>query len=319
MPTSVALGNFDGVHRGHQQVIREVFSVADSISVASSASAKGTPESRIEIDRRANADRICRTVVTFHPHPQEFFSGQPRTYLTPLPEKEEQIRALGIDWLVLLPFDAQLAELTPQAFVEEILVRQLRARQVSVGRDFRFGYKRAGTAEDLQHIAAGYGIATRIVSLKLQAGERISSSKIRLALSEGNIARANQLLGRSYSLSGTVEKGQQLGRTLGFPTANLNLRADKFLPRWGVYSVFVDTPEVKNRPGVMNIGCRPTVDGARPSVEVHLLEWSGDLYGQTATVRLQDFLRPEQKFASLDALKAQIQKDCDRAKSELVL
>ena len=339
MPTSVALGNFDGVHRGHQQVIRQVFSHAISGLAATQAGSTirdlGGDSNRIsslpisatdtefpspsfqERDPDSNGDKICTAVVTFNPHPQEFFSGQPRTYLTTLKEKEERIRALGIDWLVLLPFDRQLAQLSPQAFVEEILVRQLHARQVSVGRDFRFGCRRTGTATDLQAIAANYGIGTNIVSLEMQGDDRISSSNIRASLSEGRICRANQLLGRAYTLTGTVEKGQQLGRTLGFPTANLKIPMEKFLPRWGVYSVRVDTPSISAHPGVMNIGCRPTVKGARPTVEVHLLDWSQDLYGQTVTVHLQNFLRPEQKFESLDALKAQIQKDCDRVKSEL--
>ena len=339
MPTSVALGNFDGVHRGHQQVIGQVFPHPISGLAATQAGStirdlgvdsnrisslpiSGTdaecpPPSFPERDPDGNGGQICTAVVTFNPHPQEFFSGQPRTYLTTLKEKEERIRALGIDWLVLLPFDRQLAQLSPQAFVEEILVRQLHARQVSVGRDFRFGCQRAGTATDLQAIAANYGIGTNIVSLEMQGDDRISSSNIRASLSEGRICRANQLLGRAYTLTGTVEKGQQLGRTLGFPTANLKIPMEKFLPRWGVYSVRVDTPSISAHPGVMNIGCRPTVNGARPTVEVHLLNWSQDLYAQTVTVHLQNFLRPEQKFESLEALKAQIQKDCDRVKSEL--
>ncbi|MBE9040236.1 bifunctional riboflavin kinase/FAD synthetase [Oscillatoriales cyanobacterium LEGE 11467] len=331
MPTSVALGNFDGVHRGHQQVIDRVFSSASAtIAPETPPNPNSSPSLPIlgsetelplqltqERPRDRNFGKICTAVVTFNPHPQEFFSRQPRTYLTTLDEKEDRIRALGVDWLVLLPFDGQLAQLSPQAFVEEILVRQLNARQVSVGQDFRFGCQRVGTATDLQAIAANYGIVTNIVSLEMQAGERISSSSIRASLSEGRISRANRLLGYAYRLTGTVEKGQQLGRTLGFPTANLNIPVEKYLPRWGVYSVRVDTPNVTGHPGVMNIGCRPTVKGERPTVEVHLLEWSQDLYGQTVTVHLQDFLRPEQKFESLDALKAQIQKDCDRAKSEL--
>lgn len=266
---------------------------------------------------RTNPTSIYTTVVTFDPHPQEFFSGQQRTLLTPRAEKIKQLEEIGVDQLVLLPFDRDLAQLEPQAFVAEVLVRQLQAKRIGVGEDFRFGRQRAGTALDLQAIAAGYGIDTTIVPLYLLDGERASSSQIRQALTHGDLETAHHLLGRSYSLTGIVVKGQQLGRTIGFPTANLELPPEKFLPRWGVYSVWVEGVSFQSQPGVMNIGCRPTVSGDRPTVEVYLLDWSGDLYGQTLTVHLDRFLRPEAKFDSLDALKAQIQQDCQTARSSL--
>jgi len=299
----VVLGNFDGVHRGHRQVIERVLGRYSSGVAARS--------------QRTSPGSVYTTVVTFDPHPQEFFSGQQRTLLTPRAEKIQRLEEIGVDQLVLLPFDRDLAQLEPQTFVAEILVRQLQAKRIGVGEDFRFGCQRAGTALDLQEIAAGYGIDTTIVPLYLLDGERASSSQIRHALTHGDLETAHHLLGRSYSLTGIVVKGQELGRTIGFPTANLELPPEKFLPRWGVYSVWVEGSSFQSQPGVMNIGCRPTVSGDRPTVEVYLLDWSGDLYGQTLTVHLDRFLRPEAKFDSLDALKAQIQQDCQTARSSL--
>lgn len=292
-PTAVALGNFDGVHRGHRQVIRPIV-------------------------RAAAFSNLSPIVVTFLPHPQEFFTGKPRYLLTPVEEKREQLEAMRVAQLVLLPFNRELADLSPQQFVESILVEQLQARVVSVGADFCFGRDRSGTAADLQAIAASHSIKVTVVSLEVCKEGRISSSLIRQALELGNLQQANRLLGRSYSLVGTVLRGQQLGRKLGFPTANLKLPPEKFLPRQGVYSVKVSSPafgiEASALPGVLNLGCRPTVDGTSQTIEVHILDWSGDLYGQQLTVSLEEFLRPEQKFASLDALKAQIQADCERVR-----
>ncbi|MEG4105990.1 bifunctional riboflavin kinase/FAD synthetase [Microcoleus sp. S13_C5] len=388
-PTSVALGNFDGLHLGHRQVVQPILNrslgqnsatvIASGPNLRSNAGrdenleseppatcyndsaalpvqsgsshnfdgligprADGNSLSGIDSD---GVDRLYSTVVTFDPHPQEFFTGQPKKLLTPLAEKVELLAAMGVEQLVLLPFDRELAALTASEFVEEILVRQLKASRISVGVDFRFGRGRAGTAVDLQSLASGYGIDVALVPLhNCGEGDRISSSAIREGLASGDLTRANQLLGRPYSLVGTVVGGQRLGRTIGFPTANIELPPEKFLPRFGVYAVRVSVKDRggimkdesssynwENSPsiipgkasdlsfvnGVMNVGCRPTVDGLQPTVEVHLLDWSGDLYGQTLSASLVEFLRPEQKFASLDALKTQIQADCDIARSLL--
>lgn len=288
-PTIAALGNFDGVHRGHRQVIEPIVSAAQS--------------------------PLVPTVVTFCPHPQEFFSGERRLLLTPIAEKITCLQAIGIEQLMLLPFDRDLATLTPQQFVESILVEQLQVKQIRVGQDFCFGYKRSGTATDLQAIAAEFGISVKIVPLFTENNQRISSSAIRQALSQANVAEATRLLGRPYTLVGEVVTGQQLGRTIGFPTANLAVPAEKFLPQRGVYCVWVEGADAAAIPGVMNIGQRPTINGLTQTIEVHLLDWSGDLYGKTLTVSLDAFLRPEQKFASLDALKQQIQHDANQARS----
>jgi riboflavin kinase / FMN adenylyltransferase len=296
-PTAIALGNFDGVHRGHQRVIMPAI---------------------------APAEGLVSTVLTFNPHPQEFFTGTTRLLLTPIAEKIEQLSALGVQQLVLLPFNRAIAALTPQEFMQQILIDQLQAQQISVGFNFRFGCKRCGSVEDLK---AMWGDRLNIVPEQLMhdaldhkdgdAQVRISSSAIRAALAQGDIDTAHTLLGRPYSLMGQVVAGQQMGRKLGFPTANLNLDPQKFLPRDGVYAVQVmnlaDTPLM----AVMNIGVRPTVTGDRVrTVEVHLLNWSGDLYGQELCVHLAKFLRPEQKFDSLDALKQQIKTDCEIALSD---
>ncbi|MGK7926833.1 MAG: riboflavin biosynthesis protein RibF, partial [Spirulina sp.] len=181
--------------------------------------------------------------------------------------------------------------------------------------DFRFGKDRTGNAEELRAIAATFDREVAIVSLEELAAQRISSSRIRLVLGEGDVAIAQQLLGRPYRLSGTVVKGQQLGRAIGFPTANLDLPQDKFLPRYGVYAVTVEVVGMPILKGAMNIGCRPTVnEGKTPIIEVHLLDWSGDLYDRPLTVYLEKFIRPEQKFNSLDALKQQIAIDCEIAR-----
>ncbi|BAY27826.1 riboflavin biosynthesis protein RibF [Calothrix sp. NIES-2100] len=352
-PTAVALGKFDGVHLGHQRVIQPVLPPArkqdhqrawgaDERNLLELSPADCTTPAPQPINPTASTpEHIYSTVVTFHPHPQEFFSGQPRALLTPLDEKVEQLRSLGIEQLVLLPFDKELSALSPEEFVEKILVQQLRCQQLSVGQDFCFGKQRTGTARDLQLLAAKYQIPVTIVTLEKYAGQAelpeysdcvsisptsdlpISTSLIRQTLEQGDVKNANLLLGRPYTLFGVVIQGQQLGRKIGFPTANLQLPKDKFLPCNGVYAVrvfFVDqTPDPANPLlGVMNIGNRPTVAGTDTSVEVHLFDWYEDLYGQKLAVQLVQFLRPEHKFSSLEALKTQIQVDCTIAKQVLL-
>ncbi len=347
-PTAIALGNFDGVHLGHQAVIKQVLPdpTPPQLSLQmplDSAVAPGPPplpatplqgfsqrlglspeqaRSTAGLTRYASRGLATPvpTVMTFFPHPQEFFSGRSRPLLTPLTEKAAQISRLGVGQLVLLPFNAALAELSPEAFVETLLVKQLRAKHISVGKDFCFGKNRQGTVDDLKILAQRYDVTVHVASFVNLGSERISSSRIRAALTEADLTTAESLLGRPYSLSGRVVQGQQLGRVLGFPTANLSVPPDKFLPCYGVYSVWVQgaaTIPGQALPGVMNLGLRPTVDGLRPTVEVHLLHWSGDLYGKTLQVFLQHYVRPEQKFESLDALKTQIHQDCQVALTSL--
>lgn len=296
-PTAIGLGNFDGLHRGHQSVVRSICQAAGA-----------TP-----------------TLVTFDPHPRSFFTGVCRPFLTPLDEKIPLLQRMGIAQLVLLKFDEALAQLSAADFVNQILLTQLQARCIAVGENFRFGHKRQGDAQLLRDLAGRADCPVTIVPLEYCQGERISSSAIRQALDTGAIAQATTYLGRPYALYGQVIKGQQLGRTLGFPTANLHVSPQKYLPRSGVYRVRVWCEAVPHWPsagilGVMNIGMRPTVtDTLQLTLEVHLLDWSGDLYDRALRVELEQFLRPEQKFASLDDLKRQIQDDCVAARSVLTV
>ncbi|MGL4500181.1 MAG: bifunctional riboflavin kinase/FMN adenylyltransferase, partial [Planktothrix sp.] len=230
-PTAVALGNFDGLHLGHQQVIQPILNVKPQIdSRPRTEMLLANPVAQLTRDRflldgnLGESEPGYSTVVTFDPHPQEFFTGQPKKLLTPLDEKAEWLKRMGVKQLVLLPFDQQMAALSPVEFVENILIQKLQPHYISVGIDFHFGKKRAGTVKDLEKIAENYGINVQTVPLYLcENGERISSSEIRASLEQGAISRANQLLGRSYHVVGSVVQGQQLGRTIGFPTANLQL------------------------------------------------------------------------------------------------
>ncbi len=294
-PTTIALGNFDGIHRGHQAVMRPVLNYPQN--------------------------DLCKSVVSFDPHPREFFSGQKMTLLTPQAEKASYLKQLGFQQLILIPFNQALAKLSPQDFIQEILLAKIKAQIISIGEDFHFGYQRKGNAEQLKEITARFNTKTYINSLfeyedNNQKSVRVSSSLIRKALENGNVQHANLMLGRSYLLQGKVIQGQQLGRTIGFPTANLSLPNDKYLPCNGVYAVQVDYQN-KILPAVMNIGLRPTVSGHSRTVEVHILDWAGDLYNQNLKVSLQEFLRPEQKFPSLSDLKQQISLDCQQAKKLL--
>ena len=293
-PTAIALGNFDGIHLGHQKVLKPI------------------------LERKKES---TPTIVSFTPHPQEFFSGKTKPLLTPLTEKVKRLELLRVKQLVCLPFDRTLASLSPEAFVEEILVKQIKAEYISVGQDFRFGQGRTGNAQSLEELAKKFGVFVHITQLENSLSQdsplRISSSRIRHCLATGNVRQAKEMLGYPYSLQGMVVKGQQVGRTIGFPTANLQVPSDKLLPRRGVYCVraILATQEIVK--GVINVGSRPTVNGQVPTVEVHLLDWSGNLYGSYLTVNLEKFLRSEQKFPSLDALKKQIMLDCEMAREIL--
>lgn len=291
-PTTIALGNFDGIHLGHRAVLQPVLN--------------------------CQQDDLYKSVVSFDPHPREFFSGQKMTLLTPQAEKASHLQKLGFQQLILIPFNAALAKLSPQRFVQEMLLAKIQANIISVGEDFQFGHQRKGNASQLREIAAKLDIKTYINSLlKYKNNEqteiRVSSSLIRTALSQGNIKHANSMLGRAYILQGKVVEGKKLGRTIGFPTANLSLPEDKYVPCHGVYAVYVHY-KTEILPGVMNIGLRPTVSGKSTTVEVHILGWTGNLYQQNITVSLLEFLRPEQKFPSLADLQKQINLDCQKAK-----
>lgn len=264
------------------------------------------------------APPLVPTVVSFWPHPREVLHGEPRLRLDLPAEKLELLEPLGIAQLVLVPFDRALAALSPEAFVDQVLVQQLGARFVAVGENFRFGAGRCGSAGDLQQLAALQGVAVTVVPMLHDASGRHSSSRIRQALAAGELQRAAELLQRPYRFCGRVVPGRGLGRGLGWPTANLQVDGRKFLPREGVYAAWAwhqGAPGALPMAAVMNLGPQPTIDPASPSaVEVHLLDRELDLVGAELVVEPLAFLRDQQRFADLPALSAQISRDAERAR-----
>ncbi len=278
------LGNFDGVHLGHQQILQQVREIAATL-------------------------RQPTTVMVFEPQPREFFAGEqapPR--LNSFREKLERLTQYGAERIVCLQFNSRLRQLTAEAFVQTILVDGLGITHLVVGDDFRFGCDRSGDFQLLQTLGPKKGFSVEHTHTFLMDGERVSSTRVREQLINGNIAEAARLLGRPHKISGRVVHGRKLGRTLGVPTANL-LLGDKKPALNGVFSVLVKMPNGLMRPGIANIGMRPTVDGVVPALEVHLLGFKGNIYGKRLDVFALAKLRDKQKFASLDALKTQINKD----------
>ena len=294
-PTAVALGSFDGLHRGHRRVIA---------AVTGSSSPAGVP--------------LVPTVVSFWPHPREVLYGDSRLRLDLPAEKLSLLEPLGIDQLVLVPFSLALAQLSPEAFVQQVLVDQLQAGQIAVGENFRFGAGRSGDAAALVRIAQELGVVVTVVPMLWDGPERFSSSRIRRALANGELAEAARLLERPYRFSGQVVQGRQLGRQLGWPTANLQVDGRKFLPLEGVYAAWARVNGGEPLAAVMNLGPQPTVDPLAPSaVEVHLLGRSLELVGAELQVEPVALLRHQQTFSGLEALQAQIGADAQRAQAML--
>jgi riboflavin kinase/FMN adenylyltransferase len=289
----MALGNFDGVHRGHQAVISRAGVIAKEL---------GLPHG----------------VVTFEPHPRSVFRPQdPPFRLTPFRVKAHQLKALGVDLMISLHFDRAFAQRTAENFVIEVLHEGLGVRHIVSGYDFVFGHGRKGNAELLLAMGAELGFGVTIVSpVESEAGAIFSSTRIRDHLVAGAPKAAAELLGRAWEIDGRVEHGDARGRTIGFPTANIGL--GKYLrPAAGVYAVRAGIERrngVEWHDAVANLGTRPTVDGTDLRFEVHLLDFSGDLYGQHLRVAMIDWIRPEQKFAGIEALTAQIARDVERAR-----
>lgn len=284
------IGNFDGVHRGHQAIVERVRQYAAELSLAS-------------------------VVITFEPLPQEFFAPQaasPR--LTRFREKYELLAALKIDRLLLLRFNQKLAQLSADEFINKILVQGLGIRHLVVGDDFRFGKQRAGDFAMLVQAGEANNFTVENTPTYDVDGRRVSSTWVREALLVGDMPLAEKLLGQPYHLSGTVVHGDKRGRQLGFPTANFYLHR-KSAPVNGVFAVIARGPQCESVFGVANVGSRPTVDGGRCRLEVHLFNFDRDIYGQHWQVQLVHFIRPEQKFDGLEALKDQIAKDMQTAKA----
>ncbi|MDU7870562.1 MAG: bifunctional riboflavin kinase/FAD synthetase, partial [Pantoea sp.] len=280
----LTIGNFDGVHRGHQALMSRL----------------------CEEGRKRNLPVV---VMVFEPQPLELFAGDKApARLTRLREKLRYLAEAGVDKVLCVRFDRRFAALSAQSFISELLVEKLDVKYLAVGDDFRFGAGRQGDFLLLQKAGAEYGFDVVSTETFCDGGKRISSTAVRQALAADDLALAQSLLGHPFSISGRVVHGDALGRTLGFPTANLPLRRS-VSPVKGVYAVEVHGLTPEPIPGVANIGTRPTVKGLRQQLEVHLLDINMNLYGRHIDVVLKQKLRNEQRFASLEALKEQIAKD----------
>lgn len=285
----VTIGNYDGVHLGHQHLLA---------AVREKALALGLPA----------------TVVTFEPTPREYFEGDAApSRLTRLREKIEALPLYGIDRAVVLRFDERMQAIPAAQFVDRLLVDGLGTRHLVVGHDFHFARKREGNIDTLRRAGAQHGFSVAEVGRFLVDGERVSSSLVREALGRGDLRRAEALLGRPYRIAGRVRRGQQLGRKLGYPTANLALHR-KVVPLWGIFAVRVSGAGLVEHPAVVSLGTRPTINGTDPLLEVHLFDFDGDLYGKVLDVDFVERLRDEQKFESLDALVEQMHRDAAAAR-----
>jgi riboflavin kinase/FMN adenylyltransferase len=288
----VTIGNYDGVHCGHQHMLAAV-------------------------RRRADALGLPATVVTFEPTPREYFEGDTApARLMRLREKLEALARYGIDRVVVLRFDERMRSLPAAEFEQALLAQGLGARHVVVGHDFHYARRREGNIVSLRSAGERYGFTVEEVGEFLVDGERVSSSLVREALGRNDLARAARLLGRPYRMTGRVRRGARLGRTLGYPTANLALHR-KVVPLWGILAVRVSGAGLDQHPAVVSLGTRPTVNGTDPLLEVHLFDFDGDLYGQYLSVDFVQWLRAEARFASLDELVEQMHVDSARARAAL--
>lgn len=287
-PLHLALGVFDGVHIGHQEVIsRAVRAAAKSGGLAG--------------------------VITFDPHPIRVIAPEkaPTSLLATLAHKAKIVGELGVELFVPLHFDKAFAAMEGADFIEKLTAARIAT--IAVGEDWRFGHNRSGDVALLANEAAARGFRLEAVPPVMLDGERVSSTRIRQAIRDGNLEAARRMLGRRYSVSGTVVEGKRLGRTIGFPTANIST-GDAQLPPDGVWVVRAILADGRKVCGVANLGVRPTVQGESRSLEVHLFDFSSDLYGQQCEVEFEKMLRPEMKFPSLDALRIQIHEDTVAAK-----
>ncbi len=290
-PTYVAVGSFDGVHRGHQAVLQKM------VTAAQKAEAR-------------------TAVLTFFPHPKRVIQQMTEPYyLTTLDERVRLLAKLGIDLIITHPFNDTVRQTRAAEFVAE-MCQYLDMRQLWGG-NFALGYKREGDVAFLRKLGEekGYTVA-QVEAMVMWRGERVSSSRIRRSLLEGDLAEVNGCLGRPYQVSGEVVEGQKMGRTIGFPTANIDYWPEQLLPDNGVYATYAWLGEMRHL-AATNVGVRPTVNGATLTVEAHLLDFDADIYGRTLRLEFINRIRPEMKFPSLDALKAQIQADVQQVRELL--
>jgi riboflavin kinase/FMN adenylyltransferase len=283
--TIVTIGTFDGVHIGHQKIIEKLI--------------QGTNNAACE-----------SLILTFFPHPRMVLNGSSSIQLlNTITEKSSLLEKMGIDNLVIHPFDKEFSNLSAEEFAKTILIDAFNIHKIIIGYDHRFGKNRAANIDDLIGFGKKYGFEVEEISAQEIDSVSVSSTKIRAAISNGNIAVANEFLGYDYTLSGKIIKGKQLGRTIGFPTANIEIEENyKLIPMNGVYIVKSHLQE-KTVFGIMNIGLNPTVNGENLSIEVHFLDFDGDLYDTEIGVSVIQRIRDEKKFTSIDLLKSQIQED----------
>ena len=288
----VSLGNFDGVHLGHQAILTKAVSEARAL--------QGTA-----------------LVLTFHPHPLSVLRpNSPLPLILSLREKLLLFRRLEIHGVILQRFSQTFSQLTAEEFVRRYLVDIIGIEKVIVGHNVSFGHRRSGNAEMLVQLGGEFGFAVDVIGPVVIDGREVSSTAVRTLLGTGNMHEVTRLLGRPYGVSGRVEKGFQRGRTIGFPTANLRPRTDLLLPN-GVYAVTVDLDEKISVPGVANVGMNPTFGNNRRTIEAHLFDFSADLYGQRLRINFLEHIREERKFPSVPELVRQIQEDADRARALL--
>lgn len=291
----LTVGTFDGVHLGHRKIVSRLV-------------------------RSARRRTLLRSVlITFSPHPQMVVQRRdpPIGLLTPLPEKIGLLEGLHLDVLLVLSFTHELAGMKPEVFVEDVVVRHVGVREFIIGYNHAFGQERRGGEKLLRELGTKFDFSVAVVPPVDVAGETVSSTRIRKLLYEGQVRRGNRLLGRHYSLKGVVTRGKRLGKQFGFPTANVEVsEKGKLIPGDGVYAVFVHLDE-KSFTGVANIGCRPTVNGKSRGVEVHIHDFSGDLYDRRIKLEFIDRIRDEKQFDSVSALVSQIA--LDREKSRKLL
>lgn len=282
----LTIGSFDGLHLGHQALIRKVTELA-------------------------KASKTDSAMLTFHPHPRSVLGrdGKPVELITTMKERVRRLEQLGLDHLAIIPFTRDLSEMQPLAYVEQYIANAFKPKRVVIGFDHRFGYQRSGDAALLARLGKAYSFEVEVIDAQKVTELKISSTRIREALAHGAISEANSLLGYAFELEGVVVHGEKRGRELDYPTANLLLRdAKKLIPKPGVYWG-ISTVDNEEYCSMVNIGHRPTYDNGALKVEVHILDWEGDLYGSNLRVSFMERLRDERPFNNSNALKAQLQAD----------
>lgn len=287
--TSVAVGNFDGLHRGHQALIDAA---------------------------REGAGKLAPALMCFEPLPATFFKpDEPQPRLLNVRDKIRLVRDFGVEVMFMLRFDGEFARQSPERFVRDVLVRCARAERVVVGADFRFGSRAAGDVGMLEKLGGRYGFSVTRVEAVLEGEERISSTRVREALYIGDLDEAERLLGRPYRISGRVLRGRSLGRDLGFPTVNIRPPGPPALS--GILAVRVSGAGLLRHPGVASLGRRPVLGGTEWLLEVHLFDYDGDLYGKHLEVEFVEFIRAEAHFDDLEAMKKEMERDAEKAKDVL--